>query len=65
VANSPYALHALTTAPQKARYVVTSGPFLNLVLNNAPKRFTDRLIAGQLGLMPKKSCSEDDDAWTA
>jgi len=44
---------------------VTSGPFLNLVLNNVPKRFADRLIAGQLGLMPKKSPAENDETWTA
>lgn len=48
-------LHALTTARPKVRYVVTPEPFLNFVLNTAPKRVADRLIASRLGLLPKKA----------
>lgn len=46
-------MHALTTARPKVRYVVTPEPFQNFLLNALPKRVADRLVAGQLGLLPK------------
>jgi len=48
-------MHALTTAKPKVRYTVTPEPFLNWMLNTLPKRMTDRMVAGRLGLLPKKS----------
>ena len=47
-------LTALSAAKPKVRYVVTPEPVLNFVVNRAPKRTVDRLIAGRLGLMPAK-----------
>lgn len=46
--------HALTTPRPKVRYVVTPEPILNMVLNTLPKRTVDRLVAGRLGLKPKR-----------
>ncbi len=48
-------MHALTTARPKVRYVVTQDKVQNFILTRAPKRMVDRLVAGQLGLLPKKS----------
>jgi NAD(P)-dependent dehydrogenase (short-subunit alcohol dehydrogenase family) len=47
-------MHALTTARPKVRYVVTPDPMMNFILNTVPKRMADRLVAGQLGLLPKR-----------
>jgi hypothetical protein len=47
-------MHALTTAKPKVRYTVTPEPFLNWLLNTLPKRTADRMVAGRLGLLPKK-----------
>jgi NAD(P)-dependent dehydrogenase (short-subunit alcohol dehydrogenase family) len=47
-------MHALTTARPKVRYVVTPDKLQNFILTRAPKRTADRLVAGQLGLLPKK-----------
>ncbi len=46
--------HALTTPRPKVRYVVTPEPILNMMLNTLPKRTVDRLVAGRLGLKPKR-----------
>ena len=46
--------HALTTAKPKTRYVVTPDPFQNFLVNNLPKRVVDRMIAGRLGLLPRR-----------
>lgn len=46
-------MHALTTARPKVRYVVTPDPFQNFLLNALPKRVADRLVAGQIGTLPK------------
>jgi NAD(P)-dependent dehydrogenase (short-subunit alcohol dehydrogenase family) len=48
-------MHALTTAKPKVRYTVTPEPFLNWLLNTLPKRTADRMVAGRLGLLPKKN----------
>jgi NAD(P)-dependent dehydrogenase (short-subunit alcohol dehydrogenase family) len=45
---------ALTTPNPKTRYVVTPDPFQNFLVNNLPKRMVDRMIAGRLGLLPKR-----------
>jgi len=45
---------ALTTANPKTRYTITPEPLLYLLLTLLPKRLSDRLCAGRLGLMPKK-----------
>jgi len=45
---------ALTTPNPKTRYVLTPEPMLHWLLNNLPKRRVDRMIAGQLGLLPEK-----------
>jgi len=45
---------ALTTAKPRTRYVVTPEKIQNFMVNNLPKRTVDRLIGGQLGLLPKK-----------
>lgn len=45
---------ALTTPNPKTRYVLTPEPMLHWLLNNLPKRRVDRMIAGQLGLLPDK-----------
>jgi NAD(P)-dependent dehydrogenase (short-subunit alcohol dehydrogenase family) len=47
-------MHALTTARPKVRYVVTPDPFQNWLLNTLPKRVADRLVARQIGTLPKK-----------
>jgi NAD(P)-dependent dehydrogenase (short-subunit alcohol dehydrogenase family) len=46
--------HALTTPRPKVRYVVTPEPILNMMLNTLPKRTVDRLVAGRLGLKPRR-----------
>ena len=46
--------HALTTSKPKVRYVITPEPFLHWLLNTLPKRRVDRMIAGRLGLLPRK-----------
>jgi NAD(P)-dependent dehydrogenase (short-subunit alcohol dehydrogenase family) len=45
---------ALTTPRPKTRYVITPEPFLHWMLNTLPKRRVDKLVAGQLGLLPKQ-----------
>lgn len=47
-------LQTLTVANPKVRYVITPEPFVHWVLNNFPKRRVDRIVGGQLGLLPKK-----------
>jgi NAD(P)-dependent dehydrogenase (short-subunit alcohol dehydrogenase family) len=44
---------ALTTPKPKVRYVVTPDPVQNFMVNNLPRRFVDRMVAGRLGLLPK------------
>ena len=46
---------ALTTAYPKTRYVITPEPFVHWLLNTLPKRRVDRMVGGQLGLLPKKA----------
>ena len=46
---------ALTAARPKVRYAVSPQPLLDLMLRTLPKRVVDRLIGGQLGLLPKRS----------
>lgn len=48
-------MHALTTARPKVRYVVTPDKLQNFILTHVPKRTADRMVASQLGLLPKKS----------
>ncbi|HEX3666702.1 MAG TPA: SDR family oxidoreductase [Rhizomicrobium sp.] len=45
---------ALTVARPKTRYVITPDPLQNFLANHLPKRMVDRMIARQLGLLPKK-----------
>jgi NAD(P)-dependent dehydrogenase (short-subunit alcohol dehydrogenase family) len=45
---------ALTVARPKVRYAVSPQPFLSFMLRTLPKRVVDRLIGGQLGLLPKR-----------
>lgn len=45
---------ALTTPNPKTRYVVTPDPFQNFLVNTLPKRMVDRMIAGRLGLLPRR-----------
>jgi NAD(P)-dependent dehydrogenase (short-subunit alcohol dehydrogenase family) len=47
-------MKALTVARPKVRYTVTPEPVLNFVLNTVPRRTADRMIAGRLGLQPRK-----------
>ena len=49
--------HALTAAKPKVRYAVSPQPVLDFMLLTLPKRLVDRLMASQLGLMPKKANS--------
>jgi hypothetical protein len=44
--------HALTAARPKVRYAVSPQPILDFMLRTLPKRLVDRLIGGQLGLLP-------------
>jgi hypothetical protein len=44
--------HALTAARPKVRYAVSPQPVLDFMLRTLPKRLVDRLIGGQLGLLP-------------
>ena len=46
---------ALTAARPKVRYAVSPQPLLDFMLRTLPKRVVDRLIGGQLGLLPKRS----------
>jgi hypothetical protein len=39
------------------RYAVSPQPVLDFMLRNLPKRLVDRLMASQLGLLPKKANS--------
>lgn len=48
-------LQVLTTAKPKTRYVITPDKIEHFMVNNLPKRVVDRLIAGRLGLLPKKT----------
>ncbi|MCE9522657.1 MAG: SDR family NAD(P)-dependent oxidoreductase [Alphaproteobacteria bacterium] len=48
-------MQALTTSNPKVRCVVTPDKMQNFILTRAPKRTADRLVAGQLGLLPKKA----------
>ncbi len=45
---------ALTAPRPKVRYTVTPEPVQNFVLNTVPKRTADKMVAGRLGLLPKK-----------
>jgi NAD(P)-dependent dehydrogenase (short-subunit alcohol dehydrogenase family) len=45
---------ALTTPKPKTRYVVTPDSFQNFLVNTLPKRMVDRMIAGRLGLLPRR-----------
>lgn len=45
---------ALTAQRPKVRYTVTPEPVQNFVLNTVPKRTADKMVAGRLGLLPKK-----------
>jgi NAD(P)-dependent dehydrogenase (short-subunit alcohol dehydrogenase family) len=47
-------LRALTAPKPKVRYAVSPQPVLDFMLRTLPKRLVDRLIAGQLGLSPKR-----------
>jgi NAD(P)-dependent dehydrogenase (short-subunit alcohol dehydrogenase family) len=47
-------MKALTVARPKVRYTVTPEPVLNFVINTVPRRTADRMIAGRLGLQPRK-----------
>jgi NAD(P)-dependent dehydrogenase (short-subunit alcohol dehydrogenase family) len=44
--------HALTTARPKVRYAVSPQPVQDFLARTLPKRLLDRLIGGQLGLLP-------------
>jgi NAD(P)-dependent dehydrogenase (short-subunit alcohol dehydrogenase family) len=46
-------LQALTAARPKVRYAVSPQPLQDWIARNMPKRFIDRLIGRQLGLLPK------------
>ena len=46
--------HALTTAHPKTRYSVSPDGLQDLMVSILPKRVVDRMIGGQLGLMPPK-----------
>ncbi|HZZ34885.1 MAG TPA: SDR family NAD(P)-dependent oxidoreductase [Caulobacteraceae bacterium] len=46
-------LKALTTPSPRVRYTVTPTPMRNLMAEVLPKRFLDRAMARQLGLLPK------------
>lgn len=46
--------NALTARAPKTRYAVTPDPIQNLIVNTLPKRTVDRIIAGRLGLLPKR-----------
>lgn len=48
-------LLTLTTAKPKTRYVITPDRIEHFMVNNLPKRTVDRLIAGRLNLLPKKT----------
>jgi NAD(P)-dependent dehydrogenase (short-subunit alcohol dehydrogenase family) len=45
---------ALTTARPKVRYTVTPNPMQTFLLANLPRRTVDRMLGGQLGLLPGK-----------
>lgn len=45
-------LDALTTPRPRARYTVASNPLQTFLIEALPKRFTDGMIAAQLGLKP-------------
>ncbi|HET6839398.1 MAG TPA: SDR family oxidoreductase [Bradyrhizobium sp.] len=45
---------ALTSASPKVRYTITPTPVQEALLSILPKRLVDRLIAGQLGLLPPR-----------
>jgi NAD(P)-dependent dehydrogenase (short-subunit alcohol dehydrogenase family) len=47
--------HALTTQRPKVRYTVAPDPIQTFMLEHLPKRLVDRLIGGQLGLLPARS----------
>jgi NAD(P)-dependent dehydrogenase (short-subunit alcohol dehydrogenase family) len=46
-------LQALTAVRPKVRYAVSPQPLQDWIARNMPKRFIDRLIGRQLGLLPK------------
>jgi hypothetical protein len=46
--------HALTTPRPKTRYAVSPQPFRDFLGRTMPKRWLDRLIGGQLGLLPAR-----------
>jgi NAD(P)-dependent dehydrogenase (short-subunit alcohol dehydrogenase family) len=45
---------ALTLAKPRVHYTVTPSPIENMMVNLLPKRMVDRIVAGRLGLLPKK-----------
>jgi NAD(P)-dependent dehydrogenase (short-subunit alcohol dehydrogenase family) len=45
-------VHALTVARPKTRYAVSPQPVQDFLARTLPKRLLDRLIGGQLGLLP-------------
>lgn len=47
-------MQVLTAARPKVRYAVSPQPLLDWMLRNLPKRLVDRMIGGQLGLLPKR-----------
>jgi len=46
-------LKVLTTAKPKVRYAVSPQPLQDWITHTMPKRFVDRLVGRQLGLLPK------------
>lgn len=46
-------LNALTVAKPKARYSVAPNPLQTFLMANLPRRMVDRMMGGQLGLLPK------------
>lgn len=47
-------MHALTVAKPKTRYAVSPKPLQDWMVRNLPKRLVDRIIGGQLGLLPAR-----------
>jgi hypothetical protein len=47
-------LRALTAARPSVRYTVTPQPLQDFLARALPKRVVDRLIGGQLGLLPAR-----------
>ena len=47
-------LHALTTPKPKVRYTVAPDPITEFMISHLPRRTVDRMMAGRLGLSPRK-----------